>query len=349
MSKVNLLTRHFRANFGSFFQTYATCILLKSLNHKVTVIDLQNKHLFIKNYFPNNVYRLRQIPMLVLFALCRFYYLPRKTRLIFSLKKFRLPKSDIDVVGSDQVWNPDITKDLIFDYYLPTSTVRRISLASSFGLSEWNQLGVVTEKVRYALQRFSFISVRETSGVRICRDVFGVEACRLIDPVFALDDYSRFIKLAKYKFDYIFYFIQNREGYSKKVVDKLSMLMKKKVVMYSLHGNSFGFVCANSNVTTPSMWLSDIYYSDFVVSDSFHCVAFAIYFNKPFVALVNRPERIDRILSLLTLLGLSDRLVYPEDVEDIQSHLNQIDWNQVNVKLCLERKRFMDFLQSALL
>ena len=37
------------------------------------------------------------------------------------------------------------------------------------------------------MRQFDGISIRETSGVEICKDVYGIDAVRVLDPVFVAD------------------------------------------------------------------------------------------------------------------------------------------------------------------
>lgn len=59
-----------------------------------------------------------------------------------------------------------------------------------------------------------------------------------------------------------------------------------------------------------SQWLANIVDAEFVVTDSFHGCVFSIIFGKPFVAVANSWKGTNRFTSLLTALGLVDRLVF---------------------------------------
>ena len=69
----------------------------------------------------------------------RFY--PKMTKHFHSVEELQQnpPQSDILIVGSDQVWNHKIERNKALAYYLDfgTKDAKRISYASSFGLSEW--------------------------------------------------------------------------------------------------------------------------------------------------------------------------------------------------------------------
>ena len=79
---------------------------------------------------------------------------------------------------------------------------------------------------------------------------------------------------------------------------------------------------------TVSNWLSYLSASDLVLTDSFHCMVFAILFKKNFIAIPANLKRVDRMLSLLNDLGLESRF-FSNITEVLNSEvLNEnIDYN----------------------
>ena len=53
--------------------------------------------------------------------------------------------------------------------------------------------------------------------------------------------------------------------------------------------------------------------ADYVVTDSFHACIFSILFKKDFLVIMNSKRGIGRILSLLKLFDLEDRLIFASD------------------------------------
>ena len=103
-------------------------------------------------------------------------------------------KFDTFVTGSDQVWRFRYVfrslKEFLLAFAAPHKTL--FSYAASLGLDYWEGTDEATEIVRENLRRFNGISVREESGIDICRDMFGAEAVRVIDPTLLLsaEDYE---------------------------------------------------------------------------------------------------------------------------------------------------------------
>lgn len=95
-------------------------------------------------------------------------------------------------------------------------------------------------------------------------------------------------------------------------------------------------------------WLASFCHAAFVVTDSFHGVAFSIIFNKPFVAYGNAERGLARFQSLLKAVGLEDRIVVSSDEVDLDRLLRPIDWPTVNRRLAGLRAQSLKFLTDAL-
>ena len=81
----------------------------------------------------------------------------------------------------------------------------------------------------------------------------------------------------------------------------------------------------------------------FLITDSFHGVCFAIIFKKSFIALCNKNRGAARFESILKLLGLEDRLINSlDDYHDIK----EIDWDNVYKVLNELKIKSSNVLQS---
>jgi hypothetical protein len=195
MAKINLLTLHYASNNGSFLQSYCTCEILKECGHDVTVINLQAKSTVLGKYKSLRTYL--YLPRYFIFWLYRkLKFSAKETRLMFDINKQYIPKADYTIVGSDQVWNMDLIKRKKMPYFLDfvDDNSKKISLSSSFGKKEWECSADLTQKVTLLLKQFEAISVREESGIDICRDIFAVKATCVVDPTLAYGDFSKLIK-----------------------------------------------------------------------------------------------------------------------------------------------------------
>lgn len=157
---------------------------LRENGHKVSLIDIRQdeseKQPFIVKFVKFFIfgYRINRIVK-------KFY--PALTKRYWTVDDLRNdpPKADCYIVGSDQVWNPAISKELMLAYFLDfgNDKVKRVSYASSFGVSEWPiKDSDVTKKVQSLLTRFDSLAVRENQGKLICKNTFGLDAKVVLDP-----------------------------------------------------------------------------------------------------------------------------------------------------------------------
>ena len=91
----------------------------------------------------------------------------------------------------------------------------------------------------------------------------------------------------------------------------------------------------------PIEWLNLINEAEFIVTNSFHGTAFSIEFEKQFMSIPYIGTE-NRMLSLLSLLGLEDR-VYDIGIK----YPGIIDYKIVMQKLAKARKKSYEFLKLA--
>ena len=94
---------------------------------------------------------------------------------------------------------------------------------------------------------------------------------------------------------------------------------------------------------SPADFISLFHHADFVVTNSFHGLAFCINLEKQFIV-VPRNAYNSRIESLLKLTGLENRLVSDETGLHVSD--KQIDYAPVRECLQAERKRAEDFITN---
>ena len=94
-------------------------------------------------------------------------------------------------------------------------------------------------------------------------------------------------------------------------------------------------------------WLDNIKNSSFVITDSFHGMVFSIIFNTPFAVFINRTRGADRFDSLLSQLGLENRIcANVEDVDHVVS--TPINWERVDQKLSYLKEYSKEFLENSI-
>lgn len=340
MATINLLTIHYGKCYGAVMQTYATCKLLEKYGHKVTVINLINPNCKFANSY-NKLRKCADLYREFQFWYFKKVYFPKMTSKMFNIELDKIPDADITIVGSDQVWNRDITDIFgltFFLDYLPINR-KRIAFASSFGKSEWIETKEYTSKVNDLISKFQAIAVRESSGVKICSDVFNKHALQILDPTLIYGDFDNLVEKKKNPKG-VFSFIFHNDSEIPKIKIFISDILQEPLI------EKRGLISKFNN--GPLNWLSDIYNSNFVITSSFHGLAFSIIFKKDFIILCSDKEKFARIESLLDLLGLQDRYIssYSDLLKRQELITKNIDYDSVYSILDHERNKAFDFLKS---
>lgn len=332
---VGIVTFHSANNYGAVLQCYALSEVLKELGcQTVELIDLP-LHAKPKNWRS----RLRSKVSGYSFSGFRRNFLPD----VVSRDK----KKSLYVFGSDQIWNPQITKSnapLFFGSWVD-EVAPKVSYAASFGLSMWN-FPEYSNLVKELLKSFHSIAVRESSGVDICKDIFSIEASKVVDPTLLLTDYNAVFKQRKPSNTLACYIFSKSEKNLEGIV-KLGAQKKLKPVLL----NDFRLRKGIKSIPFPtvSKWLSHIESSEVVLTDSFHCMVFSIVFKKDFIAIPAIPERAGRMLSLLQDLGLESRFFNSIDEIDTSDEVNnKVDYKIVHNKLKTLREDSILFLKNVL-
>ena len=266
--------------------------------------------------------------------------------------------SDVYIVGSDQVWRAQYVDPVKYMFgEVENGSAKRISYAASFGtdnLSEYSDEQIV--RTAELAKKFNGISVRESSGVTIVKDDWGLEALHHVDPTLLLDrnDYSELIdsEPTEESADKLFAYVLDRGPQNNEIIKSIETLLGIEYfeLMPKKYQSIVEFLRKKDEYIMPKVeqWLRSFRDADFIITDSFHGTVFSIIFNKPFIAIGNRERGLARFTSLLKIFGLEDRLVVSEsDVTDELINRN-IDWDSVNVTIKEEQKRSFEYLEKCL-
>ncbi len=345
--KVNILTFHYANNYGAVLQCYGLSSTLINLGYEVEIINLRPKtdDQSFKQKISNYILS-RQ------FVIFNSKYLPSFTKEFNSfedLSSYNF-EADIYIVGSDQVWNLDITKEKFLAYFFEflKEDQFRISYAASFGNSNWDWSSE-TNRVKNSLLKFNAVGIREEQGVKIARDTFEIQATQVLDPTLLLNssDYNKLVSSSKIGIDRIvtYKFNKPKEWYS--TLFKLQDLTNYRVIC--LNDNKLIRGLKFSYFTSVNNWLAAIKNSSLVITDSFHCMVFAIIFKKQFIAMPANAKRTSRMLSLLKQLGLESRYLTDfSELLELDILFNKIDYDQVHLKINDLRIISKDFLKNAI-
>lgn len=357
--KIGILTHPPLRNYGGILQAYALQVYLERLGHEVWVLNRSRKvrlplwrqgvgilkRAVLKYVFGKHVAltlggNRRQIDYLCKHTrhfVDRYIHL---TLLAYSsedlAKQVKELGLDVLVVGSDQVWRPRYVASIsdFFLGFLPEgSWMKRIAYAASFGVDNWEFTEEQTQRCRTLIKRFDAISVREDSGIKLCKQFLGAEAVLLPDPTLLLmpEDYLSLLKAEKENREpQLFAYFLDPSPDKQKVADRIAEHKHLNVSSVQIRMENISLPLPERIIPSVEEWLCGFRDARFVVTDSFHGCVFSILFNKPFVVYGNSERGMARFQSLLGMFGLEDRLVHSSD-ETTNIKLNVcIDWETVN-------------------
>lgn len=266
---------------------------------------------------------------------------------------------DLVVVGSDQVFRIKYMKSWAYVFFLTflPESCRRVAYAASFGVDHWEGAddSEFTDKIGVALSKFDAISVRESSGVDICRNTFGLDATHVLDPTLLIgrEYFDRIIEDAAVKVcapDWSMHCISEDAPFISDVPSQALKLNKSLKDIYYKRVQRWPLPARSIFSSVPE-WLAYIRDTkELVFTDSFHGVCFCILFEKDFLVFTSKEKGLGRMTSLLTMLGLQDRICSSEEV--LFSAINgtsPIDYSFVREVLVRERQYSSDFLRESVL
>lgn len=258
--------------------------------------------------------------------------------------------ADVYSAGSDVVWKMLPFNDdgrVMFLDFGPKSA-RRISYSASFGDAMVSQeyLDFASPLVR----KMDAVSVREPTGVDICKRMGRNDAVCVMDPVFLLDagSYRQKFNVPDQRSGVCGYFLRMKPripvSEMTEIAKKLGQETPKIVTVYDDMGLPDNLLI---NPTLPE-WIRMIGSAKLFVTNSFHGASMAIILHTPFVVLLkNNGEGMDnRLLGLLGRLNLNNRLYdgTSNTISTIAS--NSINWDNVENKLHEELKLSLAFLKK---
>ena len=343
--KIGILTFPLINNYGGILQAFAMMKLIKSLGHEPVLVNLKYSHnfkiytkYFIKKYILFFMKKYKSASLFKQNKNTKYFvdnYINPKTEPIYTTNELVkiLNNSNFDacVVGSDQVFSSMSGIGFKDIYSLGfVDNIIKIAYAGSFGGDFFKGKNINLHSQN--LKKFKAISVREQSGIEVCKKTFGVEAQHVLDPTMMIDkkEYEMlFENLPTKTKGKIFAYILDKNS------DKNAMLKRfakeQKLEIYEINDGNTA-----KNIISPIEWMKAIYDAKIVITDSFHGCVFSIIFNKPFFAFVNEMRGNARFESLFGMFELKDRIINSSDNINLK---NEINYAKIN-KILSEKKEF---------
>jgi len=364
MKCINIITLQNVRNYGSALQAYATKVVFESLGVTPKFYDFKREDMRSRSTLAKSIIKNQGLKGCVK----SFLWIPSwiKEDKIFpefidkhldiikgvvsesqDFTKIDCP-ADIYCTGSDQTWNSGWNNGILGPMFLDFAPegAKCISYAASFGkseLDEWEK-----EKTKKLLSKYSFISVRESSAVKICNDL-GYEAYHVLDPTLQLSG-NEWRKLARKnpKDHYcLLYQLNTNKDFDQFALDFCKERGLKLLRFCNRYDKRLRPADEYALIPKVEDFIAYIDCADFVLTDSFHCTAFSINLNKQFLSFYPA-EYGGRIQSILTLTKLEDRHIVDLKKPSFYSKLPEINYGNVNIILNEERVKGLAFLRNAL-
>lgn len=243
-------------------------------------------------------------------------------------------KYDACVCGSDQIWNPVHTdcNPYYFLQFIPPE--KRIAYAPSVACEEIPEKYL--ENFKNYISSFSSISVRETSGAELVEKITGRKCESTVDPtlLYNRDFWNKFALKEKLSDEpYIFCYFLGGTDIHKKAIEKISKALGKKIIFSPFDSEINNLKTGEKIYADVAEFLTLVRDADFVLTDSFHGMAFSVNFRKSF-AVVKRADtdagKHTRVNDFLTKINLADRIVTDENIESFNfSEINYEDSEKV--------------------
>jgi hypothetical protein len=315
--KIGIVTFHCADNYGAVLQAYALQTKLRELfkDAEIFIIDYRPQYILkmfslIKTrhvlYFFNS---LLQLPFRIIIKK-RFNRFRRENYSYIKVKD--AAQLDCIVCGSDQVWNPLITRGFDDHYFglIKGFLGKKIAYAASDG----GAIAKTGDKahIQALLKTITAISVREKSMLPVLEE-FGITGTPVPDPVLLFDKYYWSQKSARQKYhNYILIYRVLPNDDILQDAEFIALKTGKRIVELRF-GMPYKNMLSLKHTIVPCAgvydFLSLFFYADFVLTNSFHGAAFSVVFNKQFCSYMINDSIQNRIVDLLAELELSDRYV----------------------------------------
>lgn len=373
--KIGILTLPLSSNYGGILQAYALQSVLQSMGHTVFLINRESRHTsssFLPRLSNDIKYFLRILLNKTNYGLSS----TRRKRLTHNIKRFisnrfncspslycdskfisYLSKQQFDaiVVGSDQVWRASYTEN-IYNYFLDINDInlKKISYAASFGEDNWLYNEMQTQKIKQLIHEFSGVSVREASAIELCKHFLDVDADLVLDPTLLLSkvDYTSLTNISNNPKNNLFCYILDKSEEKNEIIRNISSGLDINDINHfqSVPLENSHVKALPKNFALPSVenWIESFYDAAYIITDSFHGMAFSIIFNKPFWVILNSHRGSTRFESLLSQLDLLDRILPDLKKNESFDFRQPIDWDRVNKKIKDLRDLSLTYLTNVL-
>lgn len=367
-SKIGMITFHCADNYGAMLQAYGLKQYLHNIGIQADIVRYEpffmtGRHWWIP-YLPLKGL-VRRLWYTAVGWVCNLrmgkaffvrkrnmrtfretYLVDKKQKKLFFLRQLKALSYPCYLVGSDQIWNPDITGGLRKAYFGAFENKRKEKVIV-YGAS----IGGASLPSQYKRELFRLlncvdaISVREKEAIPYIESLYGGKVTGVLDPTLLLDrdEWLRIEKPTNRK-SYILVYVTEKDEALISYVKKLSSQKGLPILEVRSIAGVTDSEFLIDYTAGPAEFLGYIHKADYVVTNSFHGVVFSIIYQKKFTAF--RYGRLGaRIDNVLHIHGLEHRLYGADSLSGID---DAIDWEAVKKRTEENVRRSTEFLLTCL-
>lgn len=270
-------------------------------------------------------------------------------RVYFDANELRNADYNAIFFGSDQIWNPALTNGIASEYFgdfVDTDKTKLIAYAASCGKSSLP--AEYEDALLPMIRRFHALGIREDGFTQWLREVHGLPAQTVLDPVFLLkkQDWDALLKDTPRTIEepYLLVYAFDAEDEIYNLARRIAGEKKLRLVSVCYKPNKNLKDILQLTDCGPLEFLRLLRNASFVCTTSFHGEAFSIIFEKDFYC-IGHPIYAQRNSDLLKLLGLQDRMI--SKAEGVQQIL-PCEYTEANYCLDKFRNEAMEFIVNAI-
>lgn len=360
---IGLMTFHRATNYGAVLQAYALQKVLTDAGHDNEFIDYRcqgvenetriyvgsNKDTGLLNCLIDVLKGIIYVPVHlrrnIVFSTFRKRHINESRRVYRHKEDLSSAEKEYELLisGSDQVWNLGCTKGDT-SYYLDfvSNKSKKNAYSASFGTSSFSILNTFPIA---QLESFSRISVREKNALKFLRNYGLLEVKHTLDPTLLLDQDS-WLDICRKKRNKDRYILLYLMAETKEIVSFANKFAEKKGIKIIYITNILthrvsGFY---KRAVSPEEWLRLFSQAEYVITNSFHGLAFSINFNKEmFWDLLPSPSVVnDRLISITNEFHVEGRQISAKNFDPCCD----IDWVGVNEILKAKRNESIKYINS---
>ena len=332
------------------------------MGHNVEIIDYRPEYL-IKPYDVINFKRISSPTILGQLKKCLLetVVLPKRLKRHKAFSRFinhklnlservvedKIPiKYDVYVMGSDQIWNPKITKgfDAVYfgDFTYAKENRKYIAYAASMAVIELDEPSKCY--LSNALSNFNAISVRERQLVPLLQPLLKNKIDVVLDPTLLVNPeiWENIARSSHIKGKYVLVYQIRRDANTLRIANEIAAQLNAFVVEITnpnIHTSKYKFMS-----TSPEEFVGLFKNASCVVTTSFHGTAFSVIFHRPLYFVKLGGELDSRSENLLTSIGLENRI----NAKNSSPVFNEIDYSNADMKLLQLKQSSLEYLTRSI-